>query len=399
MNKYIRILLLAAAAPVSGATAAPALLAPGAHDQVPAVLVRTSTPAALDRTTVHIAHALDSTLTVAAQEPYEARSREFWTDVGAQELRNGIRLTTTAPAALIRLSPQRGATTALDPAGVLIRHGGRTLGTNQASSAVADTAALRSAGMDVPDGTVAFRLAPTLGSGQWELAAPHAQGRYLVHVLDAGSAVELRFAADRDTVLVGSPVTFRAALPGSDLQHASGLVTAPDGYTADLTFERSADGSFSARFTPAAAHTIGPQLWEAHVFTAASVQGLVVLRDAKTAFAVSAPTARFAGGAQTQIGVDGVQATFDIDAGGASRYQISAVLYGTDGDGVLRTLALGQSAAWLEAGSGRIGLSFDADLIAASGLHAPFELRDLRLLDQANMSVIERRERALRMTQ
>jgi hypothetical protein len=402
MSKYFRILILAAIAPALSATAAPALLAPGAHDQIPAALVRNqvAATAALDRTAVHVAHAVDATQVIdAAPQPYRARSREFWTEVGENELRDGIKITVTAPGALIRLSPHGGSAAALDPAGILIRRGSNTWRADQASSAVADTAALRQAGMDVPDGTLALRLSSAFDRGALEIAAPHAQGRYLVHVFDAASAIELQFAADRDTVLAGSTLSFRAAIDGRPLQHASGLVTAPDGYTADLSFTRNVDGSFSAKFTPDAAHTNSPQLWEAHVFTAASIGNLSVLRDAKTAFAVSAPTARFSGAAQTRIDSDGVQATLTLDATIASRYQVSGVLYGTDANGDLRPLALGQSASWLDAGGGSIDLSFDADLIAASGLHAPFELRDLRLLDQANMSVIERRARALVMTQ
>jgi len=90
-----------------------------------------------------------------------------------------------------------------------------------------------------------------------------------------------------------------------------------------------------------------------------------------------------------------VHALFEIEAGAASRFQVSGVLYGTTSDGTLRPLALAQSASWIEAGHGSIGLDFDADIIAASGLHAPFEVRDLRLVDQATMGLLERRERAL----
>jgi len=395
MHTYIRILVLAAALH-AGTSIAANLLVPGAQDQVPAALThaQASGAAGLDRTPVRVSHALDAAQAIdSAPKPFVAQSREFWSDVGATELRTGVKLHTTAPGALIRLSPQGGASAALDPAGVLIRNRGKTLRAVEASLAVADTKPLRSAGMDVPTGTLVLRLAPAAGSGEMEITAAHAQGRYLVHVLDAGSTLVLGFGADRDTVLVGSTITFRATSTG--LKLASGLVTAPDGYSANLKFERNADGSFSASFTPDAAHAAGPQLWEAHVFAAANAAGLAVLRDAKTAFAVSAPTAHLAGGAQTLTDAAGVHATFDIDTGAASRYQVSAVLYGTGSDGAMRALALGQSAAWLDAGNGRIGLSFDADVVAASGLHAPFEVRDLRLVDQATMSLIERRERAL----
>jgi hypothetical protein len=376
--------------------AAASLLAPAAHDQVPAALAHAQTPgsAALDRVPVRVSHALDSTQAIeAAPKPFIAQSREFWVDVGATELRGGVKLHTTAPGALIRLSPQGGAGAALDPAGVLIRGNGNSLRADEASAAIANTSALRSAGMDVPAGTLALRLSPAAGSGELEIAAPHAQGRYLVHVLDHDSTLVLGFGADRDTVLVGSTITFRATLTG--LKLASGLVSAPDGYGTNLKFVRNADGTFSATFTPDAAHAVGPQLWEAHVFTAADVGKLTVLRDAKTAFAVSAPTARFAGGALTHPDGSGLHVTLDIDAGAASRYQIGGVLYGTGSDGAVHAVALGQSAAWLDAGKGQIELSFDADIVAASGLHAPFEVRDLRLTDQANMSLVERRERAL----
>jgi len=395
MNKYISVLFLGAA---SAAAPAATLLAPGAHDQVPSALahVQASGASALERVPVNVAHALDAAQTIdSTPEPFRAQSREFWSEVGENELRSGVKFNTTAPGALIRLSPQGGAGAALDPAGVLIRSGGKTVRADSGDAAVADTKALRSAGMDVTEGTLAMRLSPALRSGELEIAAAHARGRYLVHVFDANSAVVLDFSADRDSVLIGTPITFRADSKDRHLQHASGLVTAPDGYSANLKFKRGADGSFSARFTPDAAHAIGPQLWEAHVFTSTNDGTLSVLRDAKTAFAVSAPTAHFAGAAQTRSDAAGVHTTFNIEAGAASRFQISGVLYGTASDGGLRPVALAQSAAWLDPGSGSIDLSFDADIIAASGLHAPFEVHDLRLVDQATMSLIERRERAL----
>ena len=71
------------------------------------------------------------------------------------------------------------------------------------------------------------------------------------------------------------------------------------------------------------------------------------------------------------------------------------MLYGTGTDGTLHAAALGQSAAWVGGNHGSIELGFDA--ASLGGLHAPFELRDLRLLDQASMALIERRERGLRI--
>jgi hypothetical protein len=411
MNKYLCILMLCAGSASVSAVAASSslLLAPSANDQVPPALgeiapvasqARAAAASALDHQPAQISWALESSKILdAAPTPFVQQSREFWTDVSQTELRGGIKFTTSSAGALIRLSPQGGNAGGLDPAGILIRRNGSTLSANVASSTVADTRALRSAGMEVTDGSLAFRLAPSGGSGEVEIAAPNAQGRYLVHVFEPDSAFVLSLSADRDTVLVGNKVTFHAALKDGGIARAlalaSGIVTAPDGYSTDLHFSKNIDGSFNATFTPDAVHAIGPQLWEAHAFTATKMGKLSLLRDAKTAFAVSAPTARFNSTTQVSHDTSGLRIRFGVDAASASRYQVSGVLYGHGSDGVLHPAALGQSATWLNAGSGNVELDFDSAALAGSGLTAPFELRDLRLVDQVNMAVIERRERAL----
>jgi len=395
LKNYICVLVVAA---LSASAQAASLLPAGANDQVPTALAAPhakALTATLDRVPVRVSHALDSKSALdTAPAPYAAQSREFWSDVGETELRSGVRFNTTAPGAVVRLSPQCCANAALYPAGGLVRANGRTLSAGEASMAVADAKALRSAGMAVPEGTLAFRLAGAT-SGEVEIAAPHAQGRYLVHVFEPASALVLSLTADRDTVLAGTRLTFRTGVTGANLKLASGIVNAPDGFSADLAFTRNADGTFSATFTPDAAHRNGPQLWEAHVFTASSSGQSNVLRDATTAFAVSEATARFAGSAQFEQRADGLRVTFDVATAAASRYQVSAVLYGTGADGALHAAALAQSAAWVSGSRGNIELGFDAATL--SGLHAPYELRDLRLLDQASMALIERRERGLRI--
>jgi hypothetical protein len=63
--------------------------------------------------------------------------------------------------------------------------------------------------------------------------------------------------------------------------------------------------------------------------------------------------------------------------------------------GQLQPLAFAQSAAVLEAGQGQIVLTVDEATLAASGLKAPFEVRNLQLLDQGRMYMLEERQRAV----
>ncbi len=84
-----------------------------------------------------------------------------------------------------------------------------------------------------------------------------------------------------------------------------------------------------------------------------------------------------------------------VEVAAPGRYDVRGVVYGRDATGQARPLALAQSAAWLDAGRGELALDVDAGLIAKSGLAAPFELRDVRLMDQGRMGLLQRQEVAL----
>jgi hypothetical protein len=367
--------------------------APGDH--VPDRLIAHAPAATLERAPIAYSHGLDAAAVLpTTAHPFVAQSREFWTEVGESELHAGVPITTTMPGALIRLSPEGGAGAALDPAGVLLRGRNRITTAAEAASGIADGRALRDAGLALPAGSLVFRLAPSIGSGELEIAAPHAQGRYLLHVFEPDSPIVANLTADRDTVSIGETIRFHVGVVGATPMLASGIVAAPDGYSAELHFRRDADGGFVAEFIPDARHREGPQLWEAHAFTASRSGTHSVLRDLKTAFAVTAPAARFDGSAAIVPGAD-LTVALGIEAAAASRYQVSAVLYGTGADGALHPAAFAQSASWLDPGRGRIELRIDAAILGASAIRPPFELRDLRLIDQADMGVLEQRQRAL----
>ena len=77
------------------------------------------------------------------------------------------------------------------------------------------------------------------------------------------------------------------------------------------------------------------------------------------------------------------------------RYEARGVLYATAADGTLRPAGIAHSAAWLEAGTGSVELAFGREVLDGSELGTPFEVRDLRLIDQVSMGLLHRQERAL----
>lgn len=348
--------------------------------------------AALDRTPVSVSWSLDPAAALDARpQVHVADSREYWIDASETELRNGIRLPLSAPGAIVRLSPHGGRSDAALAAGdVRISVAGKPVADAVRNAASEDE--LRAAGMDAPGGSVALRLSDSV-DGEARLAVPTARGAYLVHVFEPASTVVMHLAADRDGIAGGDGLGFRATIEGSTLERVGGLLNAPDGATQPVEFVRQRDGSYLAQATPDLAHAGGSGLWELHAF--ASAGKAAIARDATTAFAVSLPVARFDGSVE-RIALKGKDAgivlSIGIEATVASRYGISGVLHGTDKDGKLHPVAIAQTAAWLEPGGASLELRYDATSLS---LGAPWELRDLRLVNQADLGLQERRERAL----
>lgn len=378
------------------------LLPAAADDLVPTRLVteKAALAADIERAPVDFAWALDPAEKLAPTVPFVAESREFWSTIDAAALQKGYAFQTTAPGALIRISPAGGNKSAsLKTSDLTLQIDGRRLDPASAIAHSADAEQLKAAGAQFSDGTLVFRLAHSAGAGRIELAAKHARGRYLMHVFEPDSPLSLQLRANRDRVLAGDTVTLTARFDGEKgalaPESIGGVVTAPDGRSIDVVFARGKDGRYSADVALPADAGDGLALWEAHTFAVAKHGGALVARDAKTSFAVSKPTARFGNDISTEARRDGVSVTLPVEAASAGRFEVRGVLYGTAKDGSLQPFAIAHAARWLDPGQANITLKFGADVMP-SGLAAPYELRDLSLNDQARQGQLETRARAVR---
>lgn len=388
-------LALALAVPFAHASEAGTLPAASAADLVPATLSAAPPPAfALEREPVQFAWRLNPGQAIEAPQPFVQESREYWTNVEAAELQRGLRIDTTAPGAVIRISPALGSRpTPLAIDDFQLQVGGRELPANQAFEVAADHAALQAAGTDFPSGTIAFRLRPELGDGAVQLRNANATGRYLVHVFEPESPVRMLLTSGRDLALNGGQLEISGRLFDGDrplqAQRLGGLLTSPDGRSFDLEFSSNADGELLARVDLPDAASALPGLWEVHAFAVHEGRGRTVMRDAKTAVSVVAPTGRLVGDYRVDRS-DGLRFDLDVETATEGRYEVRAVLFGTDGSGQLRPMANAHSAAWLDQGGGTIGLHFPAEVMG-SGFQAPFELRELALSDQGRIARLEHR--------
>lgn len=370
------------------AAAAQPLIPAGASDQVPLRLAKLPAPSTtIERKPVSFAWALDPDAALSEPEPFLAESREYWKTVEATELSAGVGLPISAKGALIRVSPGRNAAP-LQATDYEIRQGSRKVGIARA----AGDAELRQAGMEVSAGTQILRLGDDAAAGRYSLRATKARGSYLVHVFEPQSNLILHARADRNRALAGNEmrVAISATRAGKRAQMQSeALLVSPSGDSRAVPVRRGRDGGMEAVFRLPNDAGTGPGLWELQVF--AEADGIP--RDARTAFAVAQPTARFTG----SFGHDAnaLRVSLPVEAASPGRYEARGALYATARDGSLRPVSEAHSAAWMEAGSGMLVLQF-ARAHVPSGYGAPYEVRQLQLNDQSRMAPLESRERGVR---
>jgi hypothetical protein len=409
-------LALACALPLSAFAATQSLLPPQSGDLVPTLVhARMATPAVAvasriapsapqvheERQPIQVSWALNPGQPLdAAPEPLRRESREYWREVSDTELQRGVDLATTAPGAIIRLSPGKGSAK-IQPADLRLQVGGRQFDGNAATRHVADAAQLKAAGMEATGASLALQLRPDLGAGRTTLQASKARGRYVVFVYEPQSPLVAEARADRPELLLGGSLQvsldLRDGAQPQALGQATGVLRSPDGENTPLTFSRKPDGGFVAIANPARQAST-PGLWEVQsTVSGTDASGHEVRRNVTTAFAVAVPDARFIGSAEAKRATDGgIDIALGVDVQSASRYAVSGVLYGRNADGQVLPAAYAQSAAWLERGNGELHLRFDP--ASVQGLAPPYELRDLRLQDQPAMGLVERRATALRFS-
>ncbi len=297
--------------------------------------------------------------------------------VSAAALRRGVALPISLAGAFLKVSPQGGT---LGEVVVVSKDG---------------PVGLRPVGAA---GNGAFTLDPASGTGSFVLRAEvHAAESVRIDVLERGSDIVLLAQADRDVVFRGEDVEVSAKLLHAGQGVKAGRITArlhaPGGEVVRVLV-RGRDGSYHGRFTMAGELAAAGLPWTISLEAEGTVAGAPVRRSTSTAVAVSVPTARATGTTLVRKG-EALTAEVALEVASEGRYAATALLFGRNREGQLQPIAVGQTADQLTPGRRTLALTFDAATISASGLRGPFELRDLRLVDQGRLFVLHRQARGL----
>ncbi len=370
-------------------------------------------PASLHRETAPIQFSWNRDQAVAGRTPAggptetmatpAVESKQYWLDVTGRELARGVDLPLTAPGAVIRISAlDSGTELRLDPEQLRLEFNGRPVHARFNRDEVSRGRDMRREGMPVPEDTLAFRVNDRIGAGTLRVAHADLQAdlSLVVNVHEPDSPWTARLALPRHNFLAGQALDFDFDLGDGrqtiEPRSVQAVVASPDA-SQTWPIARGRGNQLALDSAPLARmDRPAPGLYEAHVYVESEHRGQTIRRDLTLAFSIAPPIARL--NEQVRRGSSsGLDLVLGIEAAVAGRYQVNAEILGTNARGELEPLAFTQSAAVLEAGQGQIEVALDADTIHASGLSAPFELRNLQLLDQGRMYLLEDRERALRL--
>jgi len=406
--KILRLpcLLVAAATVASLAGATSLELLPLADGDLATTTLSKSAPSGAripnDDQPVQVSWLLDPELALASrpQAPV-AESRSFWFQVSAADLGAGVAIDTTAPGAVVRVNPLDATDVILDPRSFELVDATKRvrIGAN-AMDQLVSAEELKASDSPFPSGTAAFRISAELGAGSFQLRIPGLErcgsSRFIVHVFEPDSAAVAHLSCGSGAILEGEGIEASAQLTIAgtpvDVNDADATLIAPDGRRSPLELD-DRDGTLIAA-TRIGAAAPGGGLWEIEIRLDAQTDDRRVRRTVRAAFAVAAATARLDGRVERVDGRDLVL-RLGVETAAVGRYEVRGILWGTTTEGAMAPIAVAHSAATLGTGRSELDLVFTGDLVAQAPARAPYELRDLQLMDQTRMGVLHRQERAL----
>lgn len=328
-----------------------------------------------------------------------SESRQYYVDTTGGQLADGIDLPLTAPGAVIRLSTETSDNrSGLSLQQLELKLNGNAVDARKVAQDVAGGSQLRASGWRVPENTLAFRMGRTIDAGTLTLrySGLAADTPVLVHVFEPQSRWVARLVLNSQRFLAGQTITASLMLDDGQRQQTPTMVSAvlstPGGERLSSMTRSGSEGLWEIT-APEHVQSI-PGLHEVHVHAEQRFGDVIVRRDISHAVSIAPALARFSGAA-TLVQDRDVRLELPVEASLAGRYQINATLYATDRKGELQPAAFSQTAAVLPAGGGPLSVAFDTQKLAEAGLGAPFELRNVSLLDQGRMLQLEHRQRAL----
>jgi hypothetical protein len=370
----------------------------------PADLVDISVPdVAIEKAAVHFSQRISTNKPISFKaKGYTSISDEYWFEATGKQLKTGVELAISTPGALVRLSGKHAKdkyspqTKGIDPSSVQLFKNNKKLSTPFSQKVSQQEFATA----NIFPNSSAMKLKSELGKGVFTLKVNDYlddNQRYVVNVKEKNAEHKLHLSLAKQSYIQGEKINFTSQLKATSTNKQILTQGRPAAYIKTLSGGRmmlnfTQNGNeFEFTVPTSLAPTKRGQLFELYVETETKTKGLKVKRNAKVAFSVAQPTARIEGVAKLNQDNPTVTSFVDINLQVVSegRYEISAMIYGSRGKKLSLPFMLSRSAYYLTPGEHTVKLQLDTNIIRDSGLKAPFTVKNIRLMDQSRMALLQ----------
>jgi hypothetical protein len=349
-----------------------------------------------------LAHDRDMHLLMA---PGELKSKSYYKVVSGKELSQGVSLDADAPGAIVRVTTApspRGAVEqksapVLEPGDFILESSSGKVSTMDDRAAVsAKSRDLSRLHPELFSRTSAFKVPEVLGAGRLTLRAARQlpdNAKYTIHVFDKQSERELRSSPEKSNLVPGEQVRVSGTITGAALDELKAVWKAPDGreFPARIRLSRGNSWTLSTK-APDVRLRPGELLSLALAARAQGPNG-TVLRYLEVPVRVFSKTAGLTGQVQQRSMPRATVLEYGVQVEKAGRYEIRALVFGKDRSGQWKPAAMLFSANYLQPGTGALSVRLSAADLAKSGLSAPFAVREVQLVDQGQIAILEAGER------
>lgn len=332
-----------------------------------------------------------------AMEPAEVKpvkSKRYYRKVSGQELKEGIELGIVGENAVVRVTP-------INPRQFKARWQQKfMIETIKEKKPLADMVQSITDEQDIKQHftvgpALIFQLKQGLSGQQPRLVYDDDNledtSQWQLSVYDSQSNLYLSVALDKNYYQIGESVkgvievTNDYSLP--DVNWVEARVMGPSGEGMSVNLVEDGVYRFHGE-VPVTSKQVSPgENWYFMVMADLTVNGSHTLRTAQAVFSYAVPSAKIRTvyrpssdqPLSLKAGIETIQ---------ASRYKLQAVVYATGDDGELHSVALAQTSAWLEPGVTEMPIQIDKPL--PTGMHPPYYLGQLELVDAAQLKPVHR---------
>lgn len=318
--------------------------------------------------------------------------------VTLEELRAGVRVSTLAPGAVVRITPLQNKPI---PELQVKTPANQLLNLKEASALYSEDEGFGEAVTATKHQTM-IQIKPKLGSGQFTIKSKDKAGKdsdaYIISVFDKFSLTYLQVETDSLHYQYGDKLTATISLKDDDLSYTINdinvSIIGPNGQIIPLKLTEKKHNQFQGTTTLLSELNDHGENWyiEADVQTESGVT--LIRRSGHTAYSYSVPSASIL--SVKKLSSKPLTFVATVDVATASRYALQSVLFRKNGSGEAKPIETSQKAQWLEPGKQLIQFTFDnSNQLTEDSLYLGY----LRLIDYGQLKTVYQYNQPVKLTQ